>query len=524
MRPIRTIVVSARPDARATAATDRRVAGVAADHIETIAAPAERQTVRPAAPGSLHPRVVKARAPTTGPKNGFTPDPALNYPGLMWDFPRIGAADAWQQTPGDPSVRVGVADTGLDFTHPELKPQVKQVVDFTKYEDPPLCKDLFGQSDQDLHEMYGGPVTGDWFGHGSWIGGNIAAALDGKGVNGIAPSIGLVSLKIAQWCGYAYDSTILDAFLFAANHGIDIVSISFGGYLDRSDPSQDLIWKDYVAAVQYAKMNGTAIVAAAGNEHTRIGSQGLVLTHGTLTTPGGDVFDAFGWYEVPGGVPGVVDVSSTGNVVNPSSVRCPPGSIGDPDNFNATCKPKNDPHQAGGSKKEDQLAYYSNFGPRIDIAAPGGARKFNLPYWDRGGTPGFPYTSDDLTNVWEDFSITSNWATQIPCFVFTKGSGFHQGDCYTAIQGTSMATPHVSAVLALIISQHPNLRHDVNGMVAFLEGHARPAHNLTQVTSATDTSAGDLSEVDCTSGYCHLGGARISDSDAYGAGLLQAKL
>ncbi len=48
-----------------------------------------------------------------------------------------------------------------------------------------------------------------------------------------------MALKISQWCGSAYDSEILAAFVYAADHGINIVSISFGGYLDRSDPDQD---------------------------------------------------------------------------------------------------------------------------------------------------------------------------------------------------------------------------------------------------------------------------------------------
>ena len=96
----------------------------------------------------------------------------------------------------------------------------------------------------------------------------------------------------------------------------------------------------------------------------------------------------------------MVDVSSTGRVVNPSSASCPPGTVGDPGdpdadppvapNFEATCKPASDPHQAAGPGRQNQLAYYSNYGPRIDIAGPGGARKFNLPNYDRGGTEGFP--------------------------------------------------------------------------------------------------------------------------------------
>src|SRR4029077_10398867 len=121
----------------------------------------------------------------------------------------------------------------------------------------------------------------DWNGHGSWIGGNIAATLDQEGVNGIAPRVGLVALKISQWCGSAYDSEILDAFLYAADHGIEVVNISFGGYLDRSDPEQELVYQQYVAVVQYARAHGTTIVAASGNEHVRIGAGGLVLSHGS---------------------------------------------------------------------------------------------------------------------------------------------------------------------------------------------------------------------------------------------------
>jgi subtilisin family serine protease len=149
----------------------------------------------------------------------------------------------------------------------------------------------------------------------------------------------------------------------------------------------------------------------------------------------------------------VVDVSSTGRVVVPSSASCPPGTIGDPGDpdatppvppdFNATCKPRSDRHHAAGQDLTNQLAYYSNYGPRIDLAGPGGARKFNLPLWDRGGTPGFPYTLDDLTNAWQVFSTTSNWAVNIPCLTFTRGSGFPQGQCYSTIQGTSMAAPQV---------------------------------------------------------------------------------
>jgi hypothetical protein len=301
-----------------------------------------------------------------------------------------GAPKGWRTTAGSPKVTVAVSDTGLDYTHSELAPKVERVIDLTRFEDPPLCKSEFGVSDEELAAEFGGPADGDWYGHGSWIGGNIAAALDRQGINGIAPKVGLVSLKIAHWCGFAYDSSIINSFVMAADLGLDVVNISFGGYLDRSDPEQELIYRAYVDAVRYARSKGTVIVAAAGNESARIGAGGLVLSHGTHTTPGDELFDAFGLYEVPGGIPGVVDVSSTGNVVNRSSATCPPGTVDDPGpppNFNATCKPASDPHQAAGPGRKNQLAYYSNYGPRIELAGPGGRASSTCPTTTGGARP-----------------------------------------------------------------------------------------------------------------------------------------
>jgi subtilisin family serine protease len=515
MPEIDTLVVRAPKAAKNRFATSKHAAAVAADHIESLTPP-EAMAATP-----QH-RVTAVNAPSAAPT--VTPDPAFFLSGLLWNEQRVNMAEAWRVTTGSPAVTVGVADTGLDFTHSELASKITQVVDFTANENPPLCKTFFdpAMSDADWAAQFGGPATTDWNGHGSWIGGNIAAALDSAGVNGIAPSVGLVSLKISQWCGSAYDSTILDAFLYAANHGIDVVSISFGGYLDRSDPDQNVIYQQYVAAVKYAKKFGTTIVAAAGNEHVRIGAGGKVLSHGPLTAPGtaaADFGDLFGLYEVPGGVPGVVDVASTGNIVNASSPACTPATQ---PAGNESCKATSDPHQQSGAGLRDQLAYYSNYGPRIDVAAPGGARKFNLPVWDRGGTPGFPVSAADGTAAWEDFSTTSNWALEIPCYVFT-GGGFPADQCYSTIQGTSMATPHASAVIALIASAKPNLQGRPGALIDRLQNTARNVHgNTTQPLSATDLSAGDQSGVACGTGYCHLGGAAIPDKEAYGAGVVDA--
>jgi subtilisin family serine protease len=512
LEQIGALAVSGTDAVRARLRASAFAAGVASDHVIQLVNPALKQEMFNDASGERR----SARAPAFR-RRPVTPDPAFSLAGLMWSIERIEAPRAWKRSFGSAAVRVGVADTGLDFTHSELGPRILDVVDFTTTEDPPICKTFFGFSDADFSAMFGGPEKTDWNGHGSWIGGNIGAALDGEGVNGIAPKVGLVALKISQWCGAAYDSEIIAAFLYAADHGIDVVNISFGGYLDRTDPDQDLAYTQYVAAVRYARRHGTTIVAAAGNEHVRVGAGGLVLSHGSLTIPGDPLTDFFGQYEVPGGIAGVIDVASTNNVVNAPSAACGPQTdlVGNP-----LCKPTSDPHQARGIGRPDQLAYYSNYGPRIDVAAPGGARKFNLPAFDRGGTPGFPYTDADGFNAWQTFSTTSNWALGIDCFTF-DGGGFPADQCYATIQGTSMAAPHAAASVALIASAVPFLRHRPELLNLWLKASAaRDATNRTQPLSATDVSGGDLTGGACATGYCHLGGAAIDDREAYGFGVI----
>jgi len=510
------IVTTAKAPSVAAVASNAHVKTVVPDRIETIVPPNLKQEL-------LGPS--QTRYQITKKQGMLTADPAFSLGGLLWNVKRIDDPAALKVTTGH-GITVGVADTGLDYTHLELHHQVSSVVDFTQEEDPVICN----PDDHHLAAMLGAPADDlDFNGHGSWIGGNIAAELNGTGINGTAPGVSLVSLKISGWCGSAYDSTIIHAFLYAASHGIDVVSISFGGYLDRSDHDQDAIYGLYEDAVQTAHDHGTVIVAAAGNEHTEIGAGGLVLSHGILSVPpGGD--DLFGLYEVPGGLPGVVDVSSTNNITRGKSHSCPADAI-NAGGF-SWCKPSTDAHQPFGVGLQNQLTYYSNYGPRIDVAGPGGARKFNLPAADRGGTPGWPYTganslfggtsTSDGYRAFEDFSITSNWAQEIPCFTFTGFSQFPTDQCYSTIQGTSMATPHASAVLALIAASHHQWRHNVDALVAQLKATAEDVSGNKEPPVSDDTSPADLTGAACPGGFCHLGGAAIPDSEAYGAGLVDA--
>ena len=54
----------------------------------------------------------------------------LRLQGLLWDYRRIGLPEGWKESAGRPAVTVGVADTGVDFTHADLKPSIVHVEGF----------------------------------------------------------------------------------------------------------------------------------------------------------------------------------------------------------------------------------------------------------------------------------------------------------------------------------------------------------------------------------------------------------
>lgn len=467
--------------------------------------------------------------------DSINPDPAFDLPGLMWFLPRTGADQAWDLTTGDHQVTVAVMDTGVDYTHTEMYGNF----DKSKliYFHDTYCLDTTGFDDQDISNLlFGGqaPVDGDFYGHGSWIAGAIAANLDGRGINGIAPDVGITSYKISDWCGGAYSSTLNYAFVVAADHGIDIVNISFGGYDNPNDPAS---WLDHVIgdnATKYARKKGTLIVGAAGNERTRIMEDGRVDRHGILAVPGdpSSFEDLYGWYESPGGYPAVVDVSATNNYAADVSESCP-GDSEAPAVYPtaAWCKPASDAHHPFAPDVENQLAYFSNWGPAIDFAAPGAARKFNVPNADRGGTPGWPYTgigalvpgSESEGYIgWEDFGMTSNFALAYNCFTFT-GGGFPENQCYDQSQGTSMAAPMVVGAAALVASRNLDARGHPDRIVALLsKGATKGLRNYQPELNPDDFSPGDLTGLPCTTGWCHLGGPIIPSKEVYGNGLINA--
>jgi lantibiotic leader peptide-processing serine protease len=434
---------------------------------------------------------------------------------VQWDDARMNVPAAWATTLGDKTVKVAVLDTGVQKSHRELNDNVA-----AKAQTFVPCEALRRQYGEQALQVAGLTDCGtdDLEGHGTWVASRIAGELNGFASNGVAPGVQISSYKVLAAGLGALPDWIVAGLVAACSDGVDLVNMSITGYLDPSDPSDAQTYGLFADAVQYCRARGVTIFAAAGNEHVRVDrvtmSVGGRMLSGVgrvsngadgigTTRPGADSadFDLRGLLEAPAGVPGVVMVSATNN--------------------GNGAAPADDSFGVGmhvGAR--DQLAYYSSYGSRIDLAAPGGARRFNLPGWD-GGDGNILYGGWGSLGALDANGLICRDPLQSSLFNFAcfkaEGAGFGW------LQGTSMSAPNALGVAALVISAKPVLRHDPDDLVARLEATARRTMtNHTGPSDPTDT-APTYDGRPCATGYCHLDtSSSIAFVDSYGAGLIDA--
>ncbi len=244
-------------------------------------------------------------------------------------------------------VDIAIVDSGIESGHPDLN--VAGGVN--------CLGDGKGWADQD--------------GHGTLVSG-FAAAIDNRfGVVGVAPGARVWAVRVAQPDGYIPDAALLCGLDWVAEHAgtIEVANLSLGdddrdngncgdySAPGRSDPLHQAICRVADA--------GVVIVAAAGNES----------------------MDAR--RSVPAAYPEVIAVSAI------TETDGKVGGLGPA----PWCLP---------GEADDHLATFSNYGPAIDIAAPG-------------------------------VCVTSTYL----------------GGLYATANGTSFATPHVSGAAALVMQNHP---------------------------------------------------------------------
>jgi subtilisin family serine protease len=123
--------------------------------------------------------------------------------GLQWDMEMIHATTegSYAVDTGNPDVLVGVIDTGIDASHPDLAPNFDATLSRNFTVDDPL---IDGTCASDPDGLCTDPADVDEAGHGTHVSGTIAAALNGIGIAGIAPDVTLVNLRAGQDSGFFF--------------------------------------------------------------------------------------------------------------------------------------------------------------------------------------------------------------------------------------------------------------------------------------------------------------------------------
>lgn len=297
-------------------------------------------------------------------------DPKMNRMWSLTGEKGISALEAWGTTRGQ-GVTVAVLDSGIT-AHPDLDANVLPGYDFIA--ESAFSNDGNGRDSDptdagnwtvDNQCFTGSKATpSDW--HGTHVAGTIAAiANNNEGIAGVAPEAKIVPVRVLGACG-GFDSDITDGIIWAAGGSVRGVPANQhpAQVINMSIGSEGTCTTPYRQAIAQANKRGSIVVVAAGNNN----------------------FDA--------------SKSSPGNCEDVITV--------------------------GATDKNGKRSYFSNYGSRVDVSAPGGDRR----YWGGG------------------ILSTLNAGKTAP----------GKAD-YAEYQGTSMAAPHVAGIVALMKAIDPKLTY-----------------------------------------------------------------
>jgi len=260
-------------------------------------------------------------------QTSFTPnDPLYDH---QSNLKLIGCPSAWDKTRGSTSVTVAVIDSGIDYDHPDIKPNYPSWSRKNDYD--------FINNDNDPKDDNG---------HGTHCAGIIAGKINNEqGIAGVA-NIRLLALKAFSFEGKGTTWPICKALVYAAKKQVDVISMSFGAYFPSALES---------LACNFAHLFNIVLVGAAGNSGIPVAC-------------------------FPAGFLSVISV--------------------------------------GAINKEKKKPSWSNYGPLIELWAPGVKILSTMPTYN----------------------------------VFLNKYGYSKN--YDYLDGTSMACPHVAGAAALYIAKH----------------------------------------------------------------------
>ncbi|MFU8873938.1 S8 family serine peptidase [Micromonospora sp. SL4-19] len=260
--------------------------------------------------------------------------------------------------------------------------------------------------------------------HGTHVAGTIAAAKNGVGLVGVAPGVKLAAIKVVNPDGFIYPEYAICGFIWAAEHNIQVTNNSY--YVDPW-----LYWCESQAD-QAPIVEAVRRAVDYTTEHgilnvAAAGNENQDLANKTVDTTSPDDTNPVrrtldpSCLDLPSELPNVVSVSST------TQPTAPANAVG--------------PWYAGLTTQPARSSF-SSFGlGAVDVAAPGSSI----------------YSTSPSTGV----------------------------ASYRTLSGTSMASPHVAGVAALLVSKHPGATPDY--IAELLRKQAIP---LACPTSGTDYTQG----------------------------------
>ena len=285
------------------------------------------------------PKFVKVPKSATGPAARAKAKAEGKEPleSLQWDKRSIRADKAAKVNQGSKDVTVGVIDTGVDDTHPDLKPN---------FSAGQSANCVGGKADTSPGAWRPYDPANDY--HGTHVAGIVAAPRNGVGVAGAAPGVKVASLKVSEpETSLFFTEAVVCAMVFAADHGVDVTNNSY--YTDpwlyncNDDNDQKALVDAVGRAAKYATGKGVTHVSSAGNSSHDLAATEIVdESSPDDSTPVKRTVNPAECPDIPSMLPGVTSVSSTG--------------------------------------AEDGKSYFSNYGlNQVDLSAPGGDRRYQTP-------------------------------------------------------------------------------------------------------------------------------------------------
>jgi len=395
---------------------------------------------------------VPAPAPmATGPAQPSAPSAKVKIE-TPWGVTAVKAPEAWAVTKGE-QARVLVLDTGVDPEHPALKANLEAKMNFTS---------------DDAND------TADNIGHGTHVAGTILATGENEGLVGVAPMAKLLAGKVCSDRGCS-NVAIIKGLDWAVEQKVSVVNMSLGGFflsdgqakaLDRAEAAGVLVvaasGNDGIDQVSYPAAYPSCVAVGAINskiEKADFSQWGPELD---VVAPGVEVFSS-----VPQGTGrgGTVMMDSDGKGL--SMVKSLP-FVGSPLRDGVI----NELVFAGLGKPDDyaninvqgkfvlisrgEIPFKEKVTTAIQKGAAGVLIYNNAPGLIQGTI------SEDGSEVQVPVAMIEQTTGEAAKAVLTAGQSVKASIAvertdYAAFQGTSMATPHVAGVAALVRSANPGL-------------------------------------------------------------------